>query len=963
MFKIRLLKHDYSIIILLYSPIISCRNQAMASLIPQINFTSSASISTQPTLKKSKKIPVVRISQNPTCLQEPLLSFTKRLNLFNPIEFLDDAYALVLDHCASRNSPSLGKQIHAHIIKRNNVHDVAFLSTKLVFMYGKCGCLLDAEDLFDEMLERSIFTYNALLGAYITNEVPRKAIELYANMRFSDIPADAHTCSCVLKACSGVKDICCGREIHGYAVKLGLVCNDVVVNSLVSFYVRCGDINGAELLFDRSRRGDVVLWNLMISAYANGGMSKEALWVFREMQDADVTPTTYTFVAALQACEELLSGMQIHAVVLKSTLSFDRYVANALVVMYSKCSRIDEAARIFANIGDRDNVSWNSMLAAYVQNGLHDKSLDLFREITRAGQQPDHVSIISVLSACGRSGNQLNGMETHAFALKNEMESDLQVGNTILDMYAKCFKTSFMDSAFRRIPQRDYISWTTIIAGYVQNDCHMKALQLFREALVEGIDIDNMMVENVLLACRGLKCVSIVKEIDGYIVRRKLSDIVLQNTIVDVYGECGEVDYARNVFELIEVKNVVSWTSMVTCYVENGFADKALALSFHMVKAGVELDSIAILSILSACAKLSALRKGKEIHGFVIRRCLHLGDSISSSLVDMYASCGTVNNSYKVFTSITNKDSVLCTSMINAYGTHGQGMNAVKLFKKMEAENLPPDHITFLALLYACSHSSLVDEGKTIFSTMLCEYELEPWPEHYACLVDLLGRANCIEEAFQLVKSMTEPTAAVWSALLSACRIHRNMEIGEIAARKLLEIDSENPGNYVLVSNMYASLERWDDVEEVRMRMKTKGLKKGPGCSWIEVGNKVHTFITRDRSHPQCDEIYDKLSEINERLERDGGYKAQTSYVLHNVEEDEKVKMLRGHSERLALAYGLLNTPRRTPIRVTKNLRVCGDCHTFTKLLSELYDREIVVRDANRFHHFRDGVCSCGDFW
>lgn len=244
------------------------------------------------------------------------------------------------------------------------------------------------------------------------------------------------------------------------------------------------------------------------------------------------------------------------------------------------------------------------------------------------------------------------------------------------------------------------------------------------------------------------------------------------------------------------------------------------------------------------------------------------------------------------------------------------------------------------------------------------EYKLDPWPEHYACLVDLLGRANFLEEAFDLVKGMKpEPTAAVWCALLGACRIHSNIEIGEIASEKLLEMDPDNPGNYVLVSNLYAAAERWDDVEKVRMKMKVRGLKKDPACSWIEVGNKVHNFISRDRSHPNSDEIYEKLSQITDKLKRDGGYDPETKHVLHNVEEEEKVKMLYSHSERLAIAYGLLVTPKEKPIRVTKNLRVCGDCHSFTKLVSKFCERDIIVRDANRFHSFKDGVCSCGDFW
>ncbi|KAL6564405.1 hypothetical protein OROMI_015855 [Orobanche minor] len=939
----------------------------MATLVQHqhINF-GSAPISSPPYRQKQPQITtLLKTSQKPTKLQGSLVSLTNKLVLKTPNTFLDDAYASVLDQCASENSLLHGKQIHTHIQKRNNACDLVFLCTKLVYMYGKGGSLSEAEHLFDEMPDRNIFTYNAILGAYVSNGEHRKAVELYADMRFLDIPVDAHTCSCVLKGCSEVKDLYCGKELHGYAVKFGFLRSDIVVNSLMSVYAQCNDMDAMELLYYKSTRGDVVSWNLMISAYAANGMSKEAWTVFVKMQqDGGVTPSTYTYVAALQACDELLSGMQIHALALKSSLHFDRYVGNALLVMYSKFSRIEEAARVFVYIDDRDNVSWNSMLDTFVENGMYYESLDFFRESTKSGWQPDQVSVISILSACGRSGNLLNGMEVHAFALKMGMELDLQVGNTITDMYAKCSKTSYMDSAFRRNTQKDYISWTTVISGYVQNHHYTKALQLLREVLVEKIEIDKLMVESVLLACRGLKCTSIVKEIHGYILRNELSDIVMQNTFVDVYGQCGEVDYSRNIFKLIEFKNVISWTSMIACYVQNGLANDALELSLQMAKSGVELDPVALLSVISAAANLSSLRKGKEIHGFLVRKYMHLWESIPSSLVDMYASCGAVDNSYKVFDCVEDKGLVLWTSMINAYGKHGQGMTAIELFKRMEAENIRPDHIAFLALLYACSHSSLVNEGKLYFNSMKSRYDLEPWPEHYACLVDLIGRANCLEEAFELVNSMRMgPTAAVWCALLGACINYSNMEIGEIAAKRLLEFEPENPGNYVLLSNLYALGERWEDVEKVRVMMKAMGLKKDPGCSWIEINNKVHTFITRDRSHPMSDEIYGKLNETIEKLKREGGYKAETSYVLHNVEEEEKVKLLYGHSERLALAYGLLSTGQGMAIRVTKNLRVCGDCHAFTKLVSKVFKRDIVVRDSSRFHHFRDGVCSCEDFW
>ncbi|CAI9785693.1 unnamed protein product [Fraxinus pennsylvanica] len=617
----------------------------MATLIPHITF-SSPSISTRhPSFKKTHKKNRLRISKTPRKpikFKEALLSLTSSISSnYNQNQCLDEALSLALDFCASEKFLCQGRQTHTHIVKGNHVCDLVFLNTKLVLMYGKCGCLSHAEMVFDGMFERSIFTYNAMLGAYVSNGELLKAIELYAEMGNLDIPVDAHTLSCVLKACGGVKDLFFGREIHALAIKFGFVCNDILVNSLVSMYSKCHDLNASELLFHRvSSRGDVVLWNLMITAYSLNGMRKEALRLLVEMWNLGVTPSTYTFVAALQACEDPIlgsSGMEIHAVVLKSGFYHDIYVANALLIMYTRCGKLDEAEKVFMRMDEGDYVSWNSMLSGYVQNGLHNEALDLFTEIFRNGQKPDQVSIIGVLSACGRSGKLLNGMEVHAFALKNKLDLELLVGNTLIDMKVQS----------------------------------------------EGMDADRVMIESILLACHGLKCILNVKEIHCYMMRRELSDLILQNTLLDVYGECGHVNYACNIFDLIEVKNIVSWTSMISCYVRNGLAYEALELSSDMVKSGVELDSIALLSMLSAAADLSALRKGKEIHGYLLRKCFVLEGPIASSLVDMYASCGTVDNSYKHLSlgqnmpvamklQMVHCEQLLTTSVSNKFENQGQ---------------------------------------------------------------------------------------------------------------------------------------------------------------------------------------------------------------------------------------------------------------------------------------------------
>lgn len=835
-------------------------------------------------------------------------------------------------------------------------------------MYGKCGRLRDAEKMFDGMPHRTIFTWNAMIGAYVTNGEPLAALELYQEMRVSGIPLDPCTFPCVLKACGLLKDRRCGAEIHGLAIKEGYASVVFVANSVVGMYTKCNDLNGARQLFDRMlEKEDVVSWNSMISAYSSNGQSVEALRLLGEMQKSGLAPNSYTFVAALQACEDSSfskQGMLIHATILKSGYHVDIFVVNALIATYARFGKMSEAAHIFYNMDDRDTISWNSMLSGFVQNGLHYQALYFHHYMRHAGQKPDQVAVVNIIAASGRLGNTLNGLEIQAYAMKNGLHLDLHVGNSLVDMHAKFGSTKYMDRVFDKMHDKDCISWTTIIAGHAQNGSHSRALELFREVMLEDIDLDVMMISSILQACSGLKLISSVKEIHGYIMRNDLLDLVLHNGIVDAYGECGNVDYAERLFELIEFKDVVSWTSMISCYVHNGHANEALEL-FHLIKeTGIEPDSILLVSIISAAASLSALKKGKEIHGFLIRKGFVLDGSLASSLLDMYARCGSVEKSRNVFDCIRNKNLVLWTSMINALGMHGCGRAAIELFGMMEDESIAPDHIAFLAVLYACSHSGLVEEGGRFLEKMKYKYQLEPWPEHYACLVDLLGRANHLEEAYQFVKGMeVEPTAEVWCALLGACQIHSNKKLAEIAAQKILETGPENPGNYVLVSNMYAAERRWKEVEEVRMRMKAFGLKKNPGCSWIEVGNKVHAFMARDKSHPQSMEIYVKLSEITEKLAREGGYVAQTEFALHNASEEEKAQMLYGHSERLAIAYGMLTTPEGTSLRITKNLRVCGDCHNFCRLVSKFFERELVMRDAKRFHHFKGGVCSCGDFW
>ncbi|XP_006653508.3 pentatricopeptide repeat-containing protein At3g63370, chloroplastic [Oryza brachyantha] len=884
-------------------------------------------------------------------------------------------YGWVLDLVAARGAFAQGRQVHAHAVATGSLRDDdgGFLATKLLFMYGKCGRLAEARRLFDGMPARTVFSWNALIGACLSSGSSREAVGVYRAMRSSEpgpapAPApDGCTLASVLKACGAEGDGRSGSEVHTLAVKRGLDRSTLVANALVGMYAKCGLLDSALRVFEWMRDGrDVASWNSAISGCLQNGMFLEALDLFRRMQSAGFSMNSYTTVGVLQVCAELAQlnhGRELHAALLKCGTEFN-IQCNALLVMYAKCGRVDCALRVFREIDDKDYISWNSMLSCYVQNGLYAEAIDFFGEMVQDGFEPDHACIVSLSSAVGHLGRLINGREVHAYAMKQRLDSDLQVANTLMDMYIKCNSVECSACVFDRMKIKDHVSWTTIMACYAQSSRYSEAIEKFRAAQKDGINVDPMMMGSILEVTSGLKNISLLKQVHSYAMRNGLLDLVLKNRIIDTYGECGEVCYALNIFEMLERKDIVTWTSMINCYANNSLLNEAVALFAKMQNAGIRPDSVALVSILGAIAGLSSLTKGKEVHGFLIRGKFPMEGAIVSSLVDMYSGCGSMSYAFKVFDEAKSKDVVLWTAMINASGMHGHGKQAIDIFKRMLETGVSPDHVSFLALLYACSHSKLVEEGKFYLDMMVIKYRLQPWQEHYACVVDLLGRSGRTEEAYEFIKSMpVEPKSVVWCALLGACRVHKNHELAVVATDKLLELEPANAGNYVLVSNVFAEMGRWNNVKEVRTRMTERGLRKDPACSWIEIGNSIHTFTARDHSHRDSQAIHLKLAEITDKLRKEAGYSEDTGFVLHDVSEEEKIDLLHGHSERLAIAFGLISTSSGSPLRIAKNLRVCGDCHEFTKLVSKLFEREIVVRDANRFHHFSGGSCSCGDFW
>lgn len=402
---------------------------------------------------------------------------------------------------------------------------------------------------------------------------------------------------------------------------------------------------------------------------------------------------------------------------------------------------------------------------------------------------------------------------------------------------------------------------------------------------------------------------------------------------------------------------------MISAYAKGRCSKEALELWREMRVAGVAPDCISMVSVLSACSAMGALAIGAEVHRFVESNRVEVDMKLGTALVDMYAKCGDIENSLKVFHAMPVKDVLTWSSMIIGLANHGLGHDALSLFSEMISQGLQPNEITFIGVLIACTHVGLVNDGKKYFSSMSDVHGVVPRMEHYGCMVDLLGRAGHVEEAMELIRSMTfKPDPIIWRTLLGACRIHKNVEIAEEAMAKLKVLDPLADGHYVLLSNIYAQANSWEGVAEMRKTIRRENIQRVPGRSSIEWENTVHEFVSGDRSHPRIEEIYKMLEEMMDRL-RQAGYRPMTSLVLQDIDEQSKKRALAEHSEKLAIAFGLLVTPARSTLRITKNLRACEDCHSAIKLISLAYDRKLIVRDRNRFHHFSEGQCSCKDYW
>ncbi|CAO1943510.1 unnamed protein product [Urochloa humidicola] len=667
----------------------------------------------------------------------------------------------------------------------------------------------------------------------------------------------------------------------------------------------------------------------------------------------------------------LRGGAQLHASLTKLGFVFDTMLGNNLVDMYAKCGKLAMAGEVFDGMPERNVVSWTALMVGFLQHGKARECLSLLGEMRASSEAaPNEYTLSASLKTCCVAGDTGAGVRIHGLCVRTGYEEHHVVANSLVLMYSKGGRIGDARRVFDGIRFRNLVTWNAMISGYAHAGRGRDALAMFREMqqLVEGEQLaDEFTFASLLKACSGLGAPRQGAQVHAAMTARGLllSNAILAGALVDLYAKCRCLPAAMRVLESLETKNAVQWTAVVVGHAQEGRVTEAMELFRRFWRSGVGADAHVLSSVVGVFADFALIEQGRQVHGYVVKKPQPAEDvSVGNSMVDMYLKCGLVDEAHQLFEEMPARNVVSWTAMINGLGKHGLGREAIAMFERMRADGVEPDEVAYLALLSACSHAGLVEECRHFFSRIV-----RPRAEHYACMVDLLGRAGELQEARDLIlrRMPMEPTVGIWQTLLSACRVHGDVAVAWEAGGVLLAVDGDNPANYVMLSNVLAEAGEWRACHEVRDAMRRRGLKKQGGCSWVEVGKEVHFFYGGgDHAHPRAADIRRVLSRVETTMREQLGYSADARSALHDVDDESRADSLGEHSERLAVGLCLLlmrSDSAGQVIRVYKNLRVCDDCHHFFKGLSAVLDVVLVIRDANRFHRFQQGACSCRDYW
>ncbi|XP_027913201.1 pentatricopeptide repeat-containing protein At5g65570 [Vigna unguiculata] len=671
-----------------------------------------------------------------------------------------------------------------------------------------------------------------------------------------------------------------------------------------------------------------------------------------------------SLIARCAHTKSLTTLRAVHNNVIKSGFTYS-FLGHKLIDGYIKCGTLAEARKLFDELPNRHIVTWNSMISSHISHGKSKEAVEFYGNMLVEGVLPDAYTFSAISKAFSHLGLLRHGQRAHGLAVVLGLEvQDVFVASALVDMYAKFDKMRDAHLVFHRVLEKDVVLFTALIVGYAQHGLDGEALEVYEDMVNRGVKPNEYTLACILISCGNLGDLVNGQLIHGLVIKSGLESVVAsQTSLLTMYSRCHMVEDSIKVFNLLDYANQVTWTSFVVGLVQNGREETAVSIFREMIRCLIRPNPFTLSSIFQACSSLAMLEVGEQMHAITMKLGLDGNKYTGAALINLYGKCGNVENARYVFDVLTELDVVAINSMIYAYAQNGFGHEALELFERMEILGLVPNGVTFISILLACNNAGLVEEGCRIFASIRNNHKIELTRDHFTCMIDLLGRSRRLEEAAMLIEEVRNPDVVLWRTLLNTCKIHGEVEMAEKAMRKILEFAPEDGGTHILLTNLYASAGKWNQVIEMKSTIRDMKLKKSPAMSWVDIDREVHTFMAGDLSHPRAHEIFEMLHGLIEKV-KILGYNPDTRFVLQDLDEEKKMSSLYYHSEKLAIAFALWKTiGRTTTIRIFKNLRVCGDCHSWIKFVSLLTGRYIIARDAKRFHHFKGGLCSCKDYW
>ncbi|RZS28420.1 hypothetical protein BHM03_00062004 [Ensete ventricosum] len=657
-------------------------------------------------------------------------------------------------------------------------------------------------------------------------------------------------CLCKLvAACIDANSI---AQLHSLLLRSGLVAaaDCFFATRLASAYSRLRHVQDARKVFDEIPHPNTFLYNAVLRAHLRARQLPQTLRLFRRMTavaSLSDRPDNFTLSIVLRACAGLSAlrhGQAIHGLVVKMQQACsDLFVGSSLVEVYSRCGEMGDAVAVLDGFPEPDVVLRTSVITGYQQNGNAEEAVSFFsRMLVGERVAPVPVTMISVVSAIGQLGDLRLGKSCHGFLVRMGFRYALALANSVLNMYTKLGEIRMTRKLFDIMPERDVITWSCMISCYAQCGNGMEALDVYKRMIEVGVEPNSITLVSVIQACTLAVDLGEGRKVHELATQRGFdSQLAVSTALIDMYMKCSCYTEAIGIFDRMPKKDVVSWAAVIGGYVQNGMANEALKVFQDMLSDGPNPDAVTMVKVLTASSRLGVLRQAVCLHCYLIRSGFDNKVFVGAALVGLYSKCGSLGNAVKVFETVSEKDVVLWSSMIAAYGMHGLGTKAIATFERMIQSSIAPSAVTFMTILSACSHAGLVEEGRRIFDSMSHVYGVTPTSEHFGIMVDLLGRTGELEEASKLIERMpggpVDPH--VWCALLAGCAIHHDVDMGEMAARNLLEQEAEHAGYYNLLSNIYAFDGKWDQMVGVKKLMMHRRLRKTPAYSSVEVDNET----------------------------------------------------------------------------------------------------------------------------